>query len=216
MQLNPHFLFNALNAVTTLVHTNPKAADDMLGDLGQLLLASLDSADEPEVTLRRELEFLGRHLEVERTRFEDHLQVDQAIEPDTLDAIVPTFILQPLVENAVRHGIEPQTTVGIITLSASRQGDRLRLTISDTGVGLDESIEEGVGLTNTRARLQQLYGDQHNLTINSIAQSGCIVNLDIPFHLTPTTQPSNHPHEVRRYDCRRRASRSKTRAPTAG
>lgn len=188
MQLNPHFLFNALNAITSLIHTNPKVADNMLGDLGELLRASLDTAAEQEVTLRRELKFLGHYLEIERTRFEDRLLIDQDIDPETLDALVPTFILQPLVENAVRHGIEPQTSLGNISLAAKREGDLLRLTVSDTGVGLTDSHDtlSGIGLSNTRARLEALYPDSYTLTIRNGDDRGCVVTITIPFHLEPT------------------------------
>ncbi|MEZ5329568.1 MAG: histidine kinase [Verrucomicrobiales bacterium] len=188
MQINPHFLFNALNVITSLVHTNPKAADNMLGDLGGLLRASLDTSAEQEVTLRRELEFLGHYLEIERTRFEDRLLVDQDIAPESLDALVPTFILQPLVENAVRHGIEPQTSLGKISLAAKREGDLLRLTVADSGVGLTESHDtlSGIGLSNTQSRLEALYPDHHTLTIRNGDERGCVVTITIPFHLEPT------------------------------
>lgn len=187
MQLNPHFLFNSLNTITSLIHSNPKAADNMIADLGGLLRASLDTAKEQEVTLCRELEFLGHYLEVERTRFEDRLVIERDIDDETLDALVPTFILQPIVENAVRHGIEPQTSLGEISLSARLEGGLLSLSVSDTGVGLTEScdVSSGIGLTNTRSRLEALYPDQHTFSIRNGEDCGCVVTITIPFHRKP-------------------------------
>ena len=161
MQLHPQIQINTLNAISTLVQTNPPLGIEMIGSLGQMLRLSLDSESKPEVPLERELTFLDCYLEIEQIRFGSRLEVKRDIAPETGGALVPTFILQPLVENAVRHGIEPSLSPGTIKISARRDGDVLSVSICDTGVGLAEkevaelAARNGIGLSNTKARLHR-------------------------------------------------------------
>lgn len=188
MQLNPHFLFNTLNAIASLMHTNVDAADRMLIRLSELLRYALDSTDEQEVPLRKELDFLGRYLDIQRTRFGERLVIREEIAPETLDARVPNLILQPLVENAIEHGIEPRARAGEIVLRARQANGKLTLEVCDNGQGLAEGKppKDGIGLSNTRARLQQLHGAQQHFEIVPNSPSGVIVRLELPFRPSTT------------------------------
>ena len=194
MQLNPHFLFNTLHSISSLMHKDVEAADRMIMRLGDMLRAALESSDTQEVTLRDELGFLERYLEIEKIRFGDRLTVKMEIAPDTLEAQVPNLILQPLVENAIRHGIEPHARPGRIELRAHRQADTLRLDVWDNGDGVKNHAPArvGVGLSNTRARLQELYGQAHHFELGGAPGGGMLVQLNIPFRLE--TNHHNH-HE---------------------
>jgi len=184
MQLNPHFLFNSLHAISALVHKDADLADQMITRLSDLLRYALEVTDAQEVPLRQELDFLRRYLEIEQTRFGDRLAVRLEIAPETLDALVPNLLLQPLVENAIRHGIEPRAKPGQIELRSRCEGGQLKLEVRDNGVGLSpgRKLEEGVGLSNTRARLKQLYGDRHRFALSEGPGGGLAVCLELPFH----------------------------------
>jgi len=188
MQLQPHFLFNTLNTISELVHRDPRAADRTIARLGDLLRLALETENMPEVSLREELEFLQKYLEIEKTRFHDRLTVDFEIAPETLDARLPSMILQPLLENAVRHGIAARPGAGRIGIRAERLGERLSIIISDDGAGLEnagqEAPREGIGLSNTRARLAQLYGSQQKLVLGNSPGNGFEVTMEIPFRAT--------------------------------
>ncbi len=187
MQLHPHFLFNTLHAISSLMRKDVEAADSMITRLSDLLRLTLENTGVQEVTLRQELEFLERYLEIEQTRFRDRLQVRMEIEPETLDARVPNLILQPLVENAIRHGIAPRSVPGWIEIRSARVDGMLRLQIRDNGPGItpirQDAIKEGVGLANTRARLGQLYGEAHTFELSNAVEGGLIVNLTLPFRI---------------------------------
>jgi sensor histidine kinase YesM len=183
MQLHPHFLFNTLNAISALIRESPDEADEMVSRLGDLLRMTLETAGLQEVPFKKELEFLKHYLDIEQTRFQDRLKVELAIEPDTLDGLVPSMILQPLVENSVRHGVAPRPEGGCIKIKAWRDNSLLRLEVEDDGPGLgsDAPLKERVGLTNTRARVSNLYGDEHGLKLRNAADGGLVVSLSIPF-----------------------------------
>ena len=189
-ELHPHFLFNTLHAISSLVHTNPDAADRMISRLSDLLRITFDRSGSPGVSLQEELEFLQKYLEIEQTRFHDRLTVRFDIDPDTLDAEVPRLILQPLVENAIKHGVSPLPGEGLVQIRARRDGDRLWMEVSDNGVGLSAGararLRSGVGLSNTRDRLDVMYGPAHSIEFSD-GSTGLAVRLEIPFHRSPPT-----------------------------
>ena len=186
MQLQPHFLFNTLNAISELVHEDAETADRMITRLGDLLRSSLDLAGRQEVPLKQELEFLKAYLEIEQTRFRDRLEVRMEIDPDALDARVPNLILQPLVENAIKHGTAPRAAAGLIEIFAARRDSHIVVEVRDNGGGLAADVgtfREGVGLRNTRARLRQLYGPAHRFELRNRTGGGAIVTMVIPYRL---------------------------------
>jgi two-component system, LytTR family, sensor kinase len=183
MQLNPHFLFNTLHAISSLMHQDVEAADRMLMKLGDLLRRALDTSDTQEVTLREELAFLRSYAEIEQTRFGDRLKIEMNIAPQALEALVPNLVLQPLVENAIKHGIERHARTGRIEVRATREANTLRLEVRDNGGGLPNGhVSEGIGLSNTRSRLAQLYGTRQSFNISNAAGGGVVARLEIPFH----------------------------------
>jgi two-component system, LytTR family, sensor kinase len=188
MQLHPHFLFNTLHSISALVHKDPEAADRMIARLGDFLRLTLENSGAQEVSLQKELEFLKCYLEIERVRFRDRLTTRLDIDPQSLDTPVPNLILQPIVENALRHGVAPRSSPGRIEISAKRDNGSLRIQVRDNGPGLpaisatNGRFREGLGLANTRARLAQLYGGSHRLELANAPEGGLVVTLEIPAH----------------------------------
>ena len=182
-QLQPHFLFNTLNTISGLMHTDVEAADRMMDRLGDLLRTALESNGQQEVALKDELEMLQKYVDIEQVRFGARLATSVRVEPETLAAMVPNFLLQPLVENAVRHGIAPYNKPGHISIEACREQERLVLRIRDSGEGVAPHyltlLNTGVGLSNTRARLEHLYGANHACTFSN--DNGFCVTVSIPF-----------------------------------
>ena len=183
-QLHPHFLFNTLHTISALMHRDTNAADAMLARLSDLLRLTLDRVGVQQVSLKEELDFVEKYLEIERTRYGDRLQVHFSIEPDTLDAVVPNLLLQPLVENAVRHGIAPKLGGGSVEITACRAGDDLQLVVRDNGFGLPAdglgTLDRGVGLSNTRSRLEHLSGAKHRFEFQRPPGGGLAVTIVIP------------------------------------
>ena len=191
-QLQPHFLFNTLHAVSALMARDVTAARRVLARLSELLRQSLDTDAEPEAPLREELDFLERYLEIQHTRFEDRLRVHLQIEPETLDIAVPRALLQPLVENALRHGLAPRAEGGTVEVRAHKREGRLHLVVADDGVGLPEGltapVREGVGLRHTRSRLRALYGEAHVFDFRRREGGGVEVHLAVPWRPASTSR----------------------------
>ena len=191
MQLHPHFLFNTLHAVSMLNFTDVDAANRMLVQLSDLLRLTLENSGAQEIRLRGELDFLRRYLAIEQTRFHDRLTVEIDADAKLLDAYVPNLILQPLVENAIRHGVGQLARPGHIAVRAARNGNDLILEVRDDGAGLvdDWDLERngGIGLTNTWARLQQLYGARQRFELVNAPDNGVIARITIPLSFTPRT-----------------------------
>jgi len=183
-QLQPHFFFNTLHAISALMHRDVNAADRMLTRLSDLLRLSLERIGVAEVPLKDEVEFVQKYAEIECTRFQDRLTVTFDIEPETLDALVPNLILQPIVENAIRHGIAPRNGPGHVVVVARRDDDRLSMEVQDDGVGLSEdtfiAMQKGIGVSNTRARLVHQYGSRHRFEF-SRRPAGLAVRVVIPW-----------------------------------
>lgn len=180
MQLQPHFLFNTMHAISALLYRDPEAADRMIARLSDFLRLTLDSAGVQEVTLKREMEYLDKYLEIEQVRFGERLTIHRQIEDDSLDLLVPNLMLQPLVENAVRHGIAPRASGGRIDISARREKAILIIEVLDDGPGPPKALQEGVGLANTRARLAQLYGEGATLELGAATAGGFSAQLILP------------------------------------
>jgi len=185
MQLKPHFLFNTLNSIASLIPENPRAADEMIGSLSDFLRLTLKTSDLFEITLGEELEYLDHYLAIEQVRFGERLVVEKHIEPAALDSLVPVLILQPLVENAVKHGVEKQMAPVTVRITARRVGEFLRLQVADNGCCLKDAAKdrlvEGVGLANTRARLRELAGAAAAMEFRMPPQGGLAVEIQIPW-----------------------------------
>ena len=189
LQLNPHFLFNALNSAIALIASDPVAAERMVSELSDFLRLVLSTSSEQEVPLERELGLLDRYVAIQRVRFQDRLTVNCNIEDGVRGALVPSLILQPLVENAIRHGISPRAGAGYVQVTARRVGDKLAISILDNGVGVrarrsrERSRGSGLGLTNTTTRLMHLYGEHHEFESGPREEGGYAVRITIPFKL---------------------------------
>ncbi len=183
-QLHPHFLFNTLNAIAELVYSDPVVADRSIVRLSELLRFSLASEKAQEVTLKEEIEFLEKYVEIHKTLMRDRLNVRVSIDSETLDAAVPNMILQPLVENAIKHGISPRPEGGNIEVCARRLDGKLYVEIIDDGMGMSgqgTGVQGGVGLINTRERLKHLYNDAHTFNLSSLPGKGVTVRISVPF-----------------------------------
>ncbi len=210
-QLNPHFLFNALNAISTLLVRDARAARDALASFSELLRLALRQSTQAEVTLGEDLEFLRRYVEIQQTRLGDRLRFEEVIAPETLGCLVPALLLQPLVENAIRHGIETSLRPGLVRVVGQPQAKRLKLIVEDNGTGLSggrkgDGDGVGIGLKNLKARLETLYGPEHRLEFEPSPEGGVVVSVEIPLrrgaggvHPTPlsATSPSICAEKVR-------------------
>ncbi|HEX8195964.1 MAG TPA: histidine kinase [Pyrinomonadaceae bacterium] len=204
MQIHPHFLFNTLNSISALMHKDVEAADKMVARLGDFLRTTLENSGDREVSLKQEMDFVGRYLEIESVRFQDRLVVKMNIDPETLAARVPNLILQPIVENAIKHGISQQESVESLIISSERHEDRLQIRVEDSGPGLQPSNENGkgsktggIGLANTRARLAHLYEENYRFEIKNAVPHGVIVTLEIPFETIKSLQPETDQVEIK-------------------
>ncbi len=194
VQLQPHFLFNTLHAISTLMHRDVDAAERMLIRLADLLRLTLHDVGNQEIALEDELGLLEHYVEIERMRFGERLSIVVDVADEARTALVPNLLLQPLVENAIKHGIAPRTERGRIDIVGRREGERLALEIRDDGEGLPRGaprpLREGIGLSNTRQRLEQLYGEAQELDIGSGASGGVTVRLTLPYRPAPPAEPS--------------------------
>lgn len=191
-QLHPHFLFNTLNAIAALIHIDPEGADRMVTKLSELLRSTIDESGAKEVPLRNEIEFIDRYLDIQLVRFRDRLQTHKDIPPDVFDALIPSLLLQPLVENAIVHGMKRRTDSVEVRIMARRENDSLRITISDNGPGVTEELSElekkGRGLANTRERLERMYGSSQRLSVTGSPEDGTTAKIVIPFRTESDTE----------------------------
>jgi two-component system LytT family sensor kinase len=197
MQLHPHFLFNTLHSISALLNQDVEAARTMISRLGDFLRMTLENAGTQEVPLQQEIEFLNGYLAIERIRFQDRLTTNVDIDPSVLDVSVPNLILQPIVENAMRHAIATTTNQGRIEIIATARNGMLRIQVKDNGPGLltvttPGNLKQGVGLANTRARLERLYGSNHRFELANEPAGGFVVTLEIP-RVSEMTLPKSKP-----------------------
>ena len=182
LQLQPHFLFNALNTISAVMYEDPGKADAMISRLSDLLRNTLQESNAQEVRLDHEIQTLELYLDIMRRRFEEKLSVNVQVAPDVQEALVPQLLLQPLVENSIRHGIDPVTNAVSVTVTAARDGDEIRLQVRDSGRGIAAGYRKGTGLSNTAERLRQLYGPRHKLELENCEGGGLLVTVAVPFH----------------------------------
>jgi two-component system LytT family sensor kinase len=188
VQLQPHFLFNTLNTIAEIVHDDADKADQMITSLSDLLRQALELGTTQEIPLGRELDLLARYLDIQRVRFGDRLQVTSHVADEARQASVPVLLLQPLVENAIQHGLSAHAHAGRIDIEARRDGGTLVITVTDDGAGIKEPApvtRQRLGLSNTRERLQALYGGNHTLDLNTASGGGAQISLSIPWRLAP-------------------------------
>lgn len=196
-QLNPHFLFNTLNAVAALVTKDPRGVRRMIARMSELLRYTLEDSDEPEIPVEQELEILGRYLEVMEIRYQGRLDTEVQADPDVLDALVPNLVLQPLVENSMKHGVSRAARPSRVAVGARREGETVRLTVRDDGAGAateateatggaDGTPNDGIGLRHTRERLRQLYGDAARLELRFPPEGGAVAEIVLPYHTRST------------------------------
>jgi LytS/YehU family sensor histidine kinase len=187
LQLNPHFLFNTLNTISAVMYEDVRIADRMIARLSDLLRSTLDQGDAQEVTLEREVEFLRLYVETMKARFEERLEFAVVTSADTWNAMVPPLVLQPLVENSIKHGADSLTSKVRIEVRAARENGSLRLEVRDHGPGITgtktAAIRSGIGLSNTALRLERLYGGTHRLDVRNADGGGLVVTLQVPFHV---------------------------------
>lgn len=186
-RLQPHFLLNALHAVTALIRRDPDGAEEVVARLGRILRAHVETDSGSQVSMAEDLAALEDYLAIERRQMRDRLQVTLAIEPEALGALVPRLLVQPLVENAIRHGLQPRARGGSVRVAAQRVGDRLSVEVEDDGVGFGQSRRRGagLGLGSARDRLQALFGEQHRFVVESVPGKGTRVAIGIPFQEAP-------------------------------
>jgi len=204
MQIHPHFLFNTLNSISALLHKDPESADEMVGSLGDFLRLTLKNSGAEEIRLEKEMEFLKCYLEIEQIRFHDRLIASFELDSETLDAMVPNMLFQPIIENAIKHGIAERTDLGHIEIRTKRHDGKLRITIEDDGPGLasgsDAVASQGIGLRNTRARLDHHYGNDHHFSLENTPAGGLLVTVDIPFLKSDSVaQENSHAADTNSY-----------------
>ncbi len=181
-QLHPHFLFNALQAISTLIHRDPATADKLLVRLSSLLRAMLEDASSQTLSLRTELELTRKYLEIEQVRFEDRLRVEWRVDESLLDVQVPSLIVLPLVDNAIRHGLSAKVGPGRLKIGAGSRGSSLLLTVEDDGLGASVPLRPGLGIGNTRERLNAIYGERATLSVETTPHGGVCATIQIPLH----------------------------------
>ncbi|MCI0662626.1 MAG: histidine kinase [Acidobacteria bacterium] len=194
-QIHPHFLFNALNTISTVIYEDPQAADRMITRLSDFLRKSLQTSTAQEVTLQEELNFLDMYLDIMRPRFEDRLKIEFEVEPEIYDALAPKLILQPLVENSIKYSADPNSGMVRVAVRASRDNGHLTLEVEDDGPGLAATVRstssQGIGLTNTAERLERLYGADQEFSMRTAERGGLLVSVKLPYHTAATSDKQN-------------------------